>query len=142
MNLERTTVRVPVDGTVLHVHVKVGEYADAGRTDSPLIQIGPHGPLQLRVQLDEEEVGCFSADAKAEGLVRGRIKKQVRLRFVRAEPRVVPKASLTGSATDRVDTRVLFVVYERFDDSRNTYAAMYPGRKLDVFIENLAAAVE
>lgn len=140
MDLERTMVRAPVDGTVLHVNVRGGEYADAGRTDSPLIQIGPNGPLQVRVQLDEEDIGCFAADAKAEGFVRGRIRKQVPLRFVRVEPRVVPKVSLTGSATERVDTRVLFVVYQVADDSLETYAAMYPGQKLDVFIENLATS--
>jgi HlyD family secretion protein len=137
MDLERTLVRAPVDGTILHVNLRVGEYADAGRTDSPLIQIGPDGPLQVRVQIDEEDAACFSGLAKAEGFVRGRIRKQVSLRFVRVEPRLVPKVSLTGSTTERVDTRVLFVVYQVTDDSPKTHVSIYPGQKLDVFIENL-----
>lgn len=136
MDLERTLVRAPVDGTVLHVNVRVGEYADAGRTDVPLIQIGPDGPLQVRVQIDEEDVACFSDSAKAEGFVRGRIRTQVALRFVRVEPRVVPKVSLTGSTTERVDTRVLFVVYQVVTDLREMPKSMFPGQKLDVFIEN------
>lgn len=122
---------------LLHVNVRVGEYADAGRTESPLIQIGPHGPLQVRVQLDEEDIGCFAAEAKAEGFLRGRIRQHVPLRYVRVEPRVVPKVSLTGAATERIDTRVLFVVYQVEHESLGGNASMYPGQKLDVFIENL-----
>jgi hypothetical protein len=46
---------------------------------------------------------------------------------------VIPKASLTGAATERIDTRVLFVVYEVDGDLSN----LYSGQKADVFIENL-----
>jgi HlyD family secretion protein len=136
MDLERTVVRAPVGGTILHVDVRVGEYADAARTGSPLVQLGPLGPLQVRVQLDEEDVGCFSVDAKAEGYLRGRVKKRIPLKFVRVEPRVVPKVSLTGAAIERVDTRVLFVVYQVESVSLGSYSGLYPGQKVDVFIEN------
>lgn len=66
--------------------------------------------------------------------MRGRVRKKVVLRFLRIEPRVVPKVSLTGSATERIDTRVLFVVYQVEGD----FSGMYSGQKLDVFIEKAA----
>jgi hypothetical protein len=55
---------------------------------------------------------------------------------VRIEPRIVPKLSLTGATTERVDTRVLFVVYEVV----GTAERVYPGQKLDVFIAGRAGS--
>jgi hypothetical protein len=43
----------------------------------------------------------------------------------------VPKTSITGSTTERVDTRVLFVVYRVVGSPERVYA----GQKLDVFIK-------
>src|SRR5258708_40357599 len=53
------------------------------------------------------------------------------LKFVRFEPFVLPKKSLTGDSTERVDTRVLQVIYrvER-DDLR-----LFVGQQMDVFID-------
>jgi HlyD family secretion protein len=50
---------------------------------------------------------------------------------VRFEPFVLPKKSLTGDSTERVDTRVLQVIYrvER-DDLR-----LFVGQQMDVFID-------
>ncbi len=56
---------------------------------------------------------------------------RVPLQFVRFEPYVVPKRSLMGDSTERVDTRVLQVLY-RF--TRETLP-IYVGRQMDVFIE-------
>ena len=42
---------------------------------------------------------------------RGASDRQVKASFVRAEPQVVPKRSLTNSAAERVDVRVLQVIY-------------------------------
>jgi HlyD family secretion protein len=53
------------------------------------------------------------------------------------EPYVTPKTSLTGSSTERVDTRVLQVIYS-FD--RNALPA-YVGQQMDVFIETPEAPV-
>lgn len=55
----------------------------------------------------------------------------VKLQFVRIDPRIVPKSLLTGGTTERVDTRVLFVVYEVVENPTRIYA----GQKLDVFME-------
>jgi len=53
------------------------------------------------------------------------------LRFVRVEPFVVPKKSLTGESTERVDTRVLQVIYAIEPGSANVYV----GQQLDAFIQ-------
>lgn len=53
------------------------------------------------------------------------------LEFVRFEPFVVPKRSLTGDSTERVDTRVLQVIYRVERDD----IPLFVGQQLDVFIE-------
>ena len=51
--------------------------------------------------------------------------------FVRFEPFVLPKKSLTGDSTERVDTRVLQVIYRVDSDA----LALFVGQQMDVFIE-------
>jgi hypothetical protein len=51
---------------------------------------------------------------------------------VRIEPLVIPKRSLTGDVTERVDTRVMQVLYEVRDGGNE----LLPGQQLDVFIES------
>jgi hypothetical protein len=53
------------------------------------------------------------------------------LEFVRFEPLVIPKKSLTGDATERVDTRVLQVIYRL---QKPVPAALFAGQQMDVFI--------
>ena len=50
---------------------------------------------------------------------------------MRFEPYVVPKKSLTGGSTERVDTRVLQALYS-FDHGQ---LPAYVGQQVDVFIE-------
>ena len=49
---------------------------------------------------------------------------------MRVEPYVVPKKSLTGDNTERVDTRVLQVIYALVSADRRVYV----GQQLDVFV--------
>jgi hypothetical protein len=58
------------------------------------------------------------------------------LRFVRLEPYVVPKKSLTGDNTERVDVRVLQVIYAIDTGGRR----LFVGQQLDVFVDATAAA--
>ena len=53
------------------------------------------------------------------------------LKFVRIEPYVTPKKSLTGDNTERVDTRVLQVLYEM----QASEEPVFVGQQMDVFIE-------
>ena len=61
---------------------------------------------------------------------------KIPLTFVRIEPYVVPKKSLTGDNSERVDTRVLQIIY-RFD--RPAFP-VYAGQQVDVFIQRQPAS--
>jgi HlyD family secretion protein len=135
--IERSTVTAPVDGEVLQVKLRAGEFAAAGANSAPLILIGGVEPLHLRVDIDEHEAWRVEREAAAYAFVRGNSALKARLAFVRFEPYVLPKKSLTGDSTERVDTRVLQAVYrlERGD------LPVYVGQQMDVFIEAGARAL-
>ena len=69
--------------------------------------------------------------AHATGHVRGNADLKAPLQFVRIEPFVVPKRSLTGDSTERVDTRVLQIIYRVERDDM----PLFVGQQLDVFID-------
>src|SRR2546430_9046777 len=52
-----------------------------------------------------------SHDAQVYAFIRGDPALKAPLRFVRVDPYVVPKTSLTGDSPERTDTRVLQVIY-------------------------------
>lgn len=129
--IARSTVRAPIDGEVLQVKIHVGEYAPAGVTPTALVLLGRLNPLNIRVDVDEHEAWRVLPGAKATANVRGNSNLKTPLSFVRFEPYVVPKRSLTGDSTERVDTRVLQVIYRVEDNS----LPLFVGQQMDVFIQ-------
>jgi len=130
VDLDRSVVRAPMAADVLQVKVRVGEFAPAAPTTAPLILLGRSKPLHVRVDVDEHEAWRVRSGAPAIGHVRGNADLKASLQFVRFEPFVVPKQSLTGASTERVDTRVLQVIYRVSGDD----VPLFVGQQLDVFI--------
>ncbi len=131
IEFERRMVRAPRDATVLQVNVRSGEYAAAGPLARPLMILGDTQVLHVRADIDEHEAWRFRREGQARAFLRGNRDLATDLEFVRVEPYVVPKRSLTGESTERVDTRVLQVLY-RFDPAR---LRVQVGQQVDVFIE-------
>jgi multidrug efflux pump subunit AcrA (membrane-fusion protein) len=129
--IERSTVRAPLDAEVLQLKLRVGEFAPASVTSTPMVLLGRSKPLHVRVDVDEHEASRVRPEAPAVGHLRGDAGVKAPLRFVRFEPFVVPKRSLTGDSTERVDTRVLQVIYRVDSDD----LPLFVGQQLDVFIE-------
>jgi len=129
--LERLTVHAPVDGQVLQVKVHVGEFAPTGVLAQPLVLLGNVEPLCVRVDVDENDAWRVRPNTAAVAYLRGNNQIKVPLKFVRFEPYVIPKQSLTGESTERVDTRVLQVIYS-FDRAD---LPIYTGQQMDIYIE-------
>jgi multidrug resistance efflux pump len=130
LDLERLTVRAMVDGEVLQVNVRPGEYVGA-QAGQALIVLGNTDQLHVRVDIDEYDIPRFRRNASALALLKGFMKGDFPLTFVRVEPYVVPKRSLTGMNIERVDTRVLQVIYSV--DALD--APLFVGQQVDVFID-------
>ena len=129
--LQRSVVTSPIAGEVLQVKIRTGEFAVAGATATPMILLGRAKPLYLRVDVDEHEAWRVHPEANATAAIRGNADLRTPLKFVRFEPFVLPKKSLTGDSTERVDTRVLQVIYRVERDD----LPIFVGQQMDVFID-------
>lgn len=130
-DLDRLIVRALVAGEVLQVNVRPGEYVGTPPGE-PLIVLGDVDTLHVRVDIDEFDIARFSPEAAASAVPRGSLQERYPLEFFRIEPYVVPKKSLTGDNSERVDTRVLQVVYTC--DPRDR-PPLFVGQQMEVFIE-------
>ncbi len=129
-DIDRTTVTAPIGGEILQCKVRLGEYASAGQLAQPLILMGATNQLHVRADVDEQESWRVKSGAAALASVRGDSSHRYRLRFVRFEPYVIPKKNLTGDSTERVDTRVLQVIF-----ALEKNAPVHAGQQMDVFID-------
>jgi multidrug resistance efflux pump len=130
-DLRRAVVRAPVDGKVLQVNVRPGEYVGTPPGQALVVLGDIHQKVHVRVDIDEHDIPRFKKGAPATASIRGTPQTKYPLRYVRVEPYVIPKKSLTGDNTERVDTRVLQVIYELEVKDR----PIFVGQQLDVFID-------
>jgi HlyD family secretion protein len=129
--LERLTVRAPMDGEILQLNVRLGQFA-ALTWKEPMIVLGDSKRLHLRVDIDEHYLPSFSKGASGWATLKGRPEIRFPLTFVYVEPYVIPKQSLTGANSERVDTRVLQVIYELPDDREFD---VHIGQQMDVYLK-------
>lgn len=140
-NIERSTIRAPIEGQILQVNVHVGELSSitalttiTGLTTQgggSLILMGRVQPMRVRIDIDEYDAWRYKKGARATAVIRGNSAITFPLEFIRLEPYVVPKSSFTGETAERVDTRVLQVLYN-FEKGN---LPVYMGQVLSVYIE-------
>jgi RND family efflux transporter MFP subunit len=131
VEVEVLTVKAPRDGVILQLNLREGEYA-AASPSTPLMILGDVETLQVRADVDEQNAPQVRAGAAATAFLKGTTTTPIPLRFVRIDPFVLPKKSLTGDSSERVDTRVLQIIYrlEKADGR-----SLYVGQQVDVFLE-------
>lgn len=133
--LGRLTVRAPMSGEILEVNIRPGEFVSTmGGNSQPFIRMGETRPLYVRVDIDESEAARVDLGKPATVSPRGAAEQQVQAKFVRAEPLIVPKTSLTNSASERVDVRVLQILYELPAPAEGEQALFRVGQQIDAFI--------
>ena len=96
-----------------------------------LVVLGDTSRLHLRANIDEQDIPRFHPEAAALAVLRGAPNTKFPLVFRRVEPLVVPKRSLTGESTERIETRVLEVIFEIHPQG----AQLYVGQQVDVFVD-------
>jgi len=138
--LQKYSVKAPVAGVVLAVNAALGSYVSSqGAYDSytqqsdPLVVMGsPQDFLAVRCYVDEILISRLPSQwhFRAEMSLRGSYTNKVALDFVRVQPYVSPKIELSNERQEKVDLRVLPVIF-RFQKKD---APVYPGQLVDVFI--------
>jgi len=138
--LSKYTLRAPRDGVVLSINPTPGSFVSSqGSYDSytqgmlPVLVLGSsQASLNVRCYVDEILVHRLPAPnkMKAQLSIRGSGAK-LALDFVRMQPFVSPKIELSNQRTERVDVRVLPVIF-RIEKPESSH--LYPGELVDVFI--------
>lgn len=128
--LDRLEVRSPIDATVLKVDVRPGEYVGTPPSQT-LIVLGDVDVLHVRVDIDENDLPRFRPGMPGIALIRGDSLHPLELEFVRVEPFIEPKRSLTGRGDERIDTRVLQAIYALKPTTRTVFV----GQQVDVFLD-------
>ncbi|HEY3820129.1 MAG TPA: biotin/lipoyl-binding protein [Polyangiaceae bacterium] len=138
--LAKYTIRAPSDGIVMSINATVGSYVSPqGAYDTYTQGFGPvvvmstsKGALDVRCYIDEILIPRLPAPEKlqAEMSIRGTTTK-IPLEFVRLQPYVSPKIELSNQRQEKVDLRVLPVIF-RFQPPAGVQ--VYPGEMVDVYI--------
>jgi HlyD family secretion protein len=139
--LDKYTILAPVDGVVLAVNAAAGgfistqgAYGTYTQGFGPVIVMAQSDPyFQVRCYVDEILIPKLPrpAQMKAMMFLRG-TETKIPLEFVRTQPYVTPKIELSNERTERVDVRVLPIVF-RFEPPKETH--VYPGQLVDVYLE-------
>jgi len=131
--IDRLTIRAPKDGIIMQSNIRPGEYISLNAESAPMM-LGDLDHLQIRVNVDEENAYKVDGKAAAVAYPKNNATFSFPLHFIRIEPYVIPKRSLTGSSAERVDTRVLQVIYT-FEQPKDF--KLYAGQQVDVFIDDV-----
>jgi len=138
--LSKYTLRAPKDGMVLAISPTVGSFVSAqGAYDTytqgmaPVLVLGTsHAHLNVRCYVDEILVPRLPGPSKikAQMSVRGSAVK-IPLTYVRMQPIISPKIELSDQRLERVDVRVLPVIF-RIEEPKDLN--LYAGLLVDVYI--------
>ncbi len=138
--LSKYTIRAPDDGVVLSINIAVGSYISVqGTYDTytqgftPVIVMGSSEIyFGVRCYIDEILISRLpqASQMQAQMLIRG-TNTNILLEYVRIQPYVSPKVQLSSQRTERVDVRVLPVLF-RFKKPKDV--DVYPGQLVDVYI--------
>ena len=143
--LDKYTLKAPIDGVVLSIHTSVGSFVSSqGVYDTytagmnPVISMGSGGQfLGVRCYIDEILLHRLPdpQHIQAQLYLRG-TDIHVPLEYVRTQPYVSPKIELSDQRNERVDVRVLPVIF-RFTPPKGVQ--VFPGQLVDVYIGEPAA---
>ncbi len=132
--IDRLTVRSPINGIVLQKNIQVGEYHTPSNDDNAPFVVGNIHLLQVRADIDEHNASQVLGEATA--FPKNNPSFKIPLTYVRTEPYVIPKMSLTGSSKEKVDTRVLQVIYS-FKPPKDL--SLFVGQQVEVYIQRGAS---
>jgi HlyD family secretion protein len=133
--IERTIIKSPIDGTVLQVRIHEGELPTMDPFRTPMMIVGNTDEMYVRVSINQVDIPYFHPESAATAYFQGDQRVKFSLNFVRMEPYLVSKQYLTNEINEKVDTRVLQIIYR----IKNEGKPIFVGQQMDVFIETQRA---
>lgn len=138
--LDKYIIRAPTDGVILSIQTTAGSlvtpqgaYNTYTQGLAPVMVMGGNSKfLQIRSYVDEILINKLPPPSEITGqmFIRGTNTK-IPLEFVRIQPYVTPKIELSNQRSEKVDVRVLPVI---FKFSKSKEMNIYPGQLVDVYM--------
>lgn len=125
--IQRTSIKSPIDGTVLQIKIHEGEISDPNKT---AMILGNIDQLNLRVSIDQYKAPVLNQNSSAVAYRHGDMSTEFPLKFMHAEPFLVPKKYLTNDVDEKVDTQVFEILY----GITNNGSQLFIGEQMDVYI--------
>lgn len=129
--IEKTKIKSPINGTVLQVKIHEGEYSSMDPTNNAAMIIGNTDEMFVRASINQLDIPFFRPNAPAVAYLQGDARLKFPLKFVRIEPYLVYKQNFSNLITEKIDTRVLQILYKIEKNSKQVLV----GQQMDVFIE-------
>lgn len=126
--IQRTSIKSPLNGTVLKINIHEGETLDPNKT---AMILGNIDELYLRVRIDQFNITLFQPNSPAVAFRQGNLSIRFPLHFIRIDPIMVPKKYLTNDINEKVDTQVFEILYR----IAKTDAHLIIGEQMDVYID-------
>ncbi len=139
--LDKYVVKAPTDGKIIAINIAPGDYASSlgayntytQGQNPPVVMSHPEAYYGVRCYVDEILLPRLPPldQVRAQMSIRGS-NIRIPLEAVRVQPYVIPKIELSDQRTERVDVRVLPVI---FKFRRPSNIVVYPGQLVDVYIQ-------
>jgi multidrug efflux pump subunit AcrA (membrane-fusion protein) len=127
--IQRTYIKSPIDGTVLQIKIHEGETLDPSKA---ALILGNIDELNLKVSIDQFNITKFYPNSSAVAFRQGDHLTEFPLKFIHAEPSMIPKKYLTNDAQEKVDTQVFEILYRITKNNSH----LYIGEQMDVYIKS------
>ena len=134
--LDSYTIPAPIDGEVIQINIRPGEYASAETLSTPLMVMGDVSRYHIRLDIEEKNAWSLKREAAAVAIIPGHPKVQVNLKFEYIEPTIISSSSLKGD-----DTHALQVVYS-FDPKKVAHAFLGQAIKVYIQVDSLTPSVK
>lgn len=127
--LEKTLIRSPIHGVVLHRYLKTGESVSTN-ANTPIVSLGDTSRLRIRVDVDETDVARLALGQDAWVTADAYGAKKFTGHVVQIGQKLGRKNVRTDEPTERVDTKILETLVEL--DAGQTLPV---GLRVDAYIE-------
>jgi multidrug resistance efflux pump len=132
--LDRLTIRAPIDGTVLQVKYRVGEYynpaSPSGVAVEPLVVLGDLRAIRVRVDVDERDIARTGDGARGYVTLSAFPGRRFPGKVVEIGARMGRKNVRTDDPVERLDVKILEVVMQIEEPE-----GLVPGIRVTAYIE-------
>ena len=123
---DKATQLSPLNGVVADIPTRVGEFAVAGLSTTPLMTIADMSEINVEVNVDETEINNVKVGQAAKVKVDALGDKEIKAEVVQKNPLAIAKSDATGGLSNRVNVqeakefKVTLVLKELPDEVKNS----------------------